>query len=161
MQVGLESPLDLQVQQETMSGPRQRLQMQVGLESPLDLQVQKEMMSSVEPQQNLSTQAKEVGPQHELQVQPGGASNTHASPSPQQELHMQIGVMTQSKSGISNLEEATSSRPQPTLQFEELVHHPGSTDKNPTQNPQSQLYAYVAVTPEVVTTKVPTRDEIV
>src|SRR3984893_18366236 len=68
MQVGLESPLDLQVQQETMSVPRQRLQMQVGLESPLDLQEQQETMSSVEPQ-TLSTQAKEVEPQHELQVQ--------------------------------------------------------------------------------------------
>ena len=50
MQVGLESPLDLQVQEETMlQDPQQRLQMQVGSEPPPDLQVQGEVMSSVKP----------------------------------------------------------------------------------------------------------------
>src|ERR1700730_761027 len=44
MQVGLESPLDLQAQQETMSVPRQKLQMQVGLEPPSELHVQREAM---------------------------------------------------------------------------------------------------------------------
>src|ERR1700730_15977893 len=42
MQVGLESPPYLQVQEETMSqNPQQRLQMQVGSESPPNLQKQR------------------------------------------------------------------------------------------------------------------------
>src|ERR1700730_6277712 len=108
MQVGLESPLDLQVQQETMSVPRQRLQMHVGLESPLDLQAQRETMSdpqkklqmqvgtepppdlheqgeamlSVKPRQNLFAQAEEVRPQHDLQMQLGDAPGIEASHSP-------------------------------------------------------------------------------
>src|ERR1700730_5291981 len=66
MQIGLESPLDLQVQQETMSGPRQRLQTQVGLESSLDLQMQKETMSV--PQQRLQMQVG-LEPPPDLHVQ--------------------------------------------------------------------------------------------
>ena len=78
---------------------------------------------------------------------------------------MQVGIKAQPESqvakeqGISSSEKTTSPRSQPTLQFEELVHHLGPIDK--TQNPQSQLYAYVGITPEVVTVNVPTQDEIV
>src|ERR1700730_13039007 len=117
MQVGLESPLDLQVQQETMSVPRQRLQMHVGLESPLDLQAQRETMSdpqkklqmqvgtepppdlheqgeamlSVKPRQNLFAQAEEVRPQHDLQMQLGDAPEIDASHSPRLGLQEQGG----------------------------------------------------------------------
>src|ERR1700730_5432340 len=71
MQVGLESPLDLQVQQETMSVPQQRRQMQVGLEPPPGLHMQREAMLSVTPRRSLLTQAEEARPQHDLQVQLG------------------------------------------------------------------------------------------
>ena len=91
MQVGLESPLDLQVQQETMSVPQQRLQMQVGLESPPDLQEQKEAMSSAIPQRDLTTQAEEPKPQYDLQGQLGDASGFDAPHSPRLGLQGQDG----------------------------------------------------------------------
>src|SRR3984893_14312924 len=84
MQVGLESPLDLQVQQETMSVPQQRRQMQVGLEPPPGLHVQGEAMLSVIPRRSLLTQTEEARPQHDLQVQLGDASEDDASYKSQQ-----------------------------------------------------------------------------
>src|ERR1700730_9958420 len=80
MQVRLESPLDLQVQEGTMlQGPQQRLQMQVGSEPPPKLHVQGEAMSSVESRQDLSVQVKELRPQHDLQVQLWDASGNDGS----------------------------------------------------------------------------------
>src|ERR1700730_5935398 len=148
MQVGLESPLDLQVQQETMSVPQQRQQMQVGSEPPPGLQVQGEAMSSVTPRQSLSTQAEEVRPQYELQLQPGDASETHISQKPQQKSHIQVGVMSQPRLqeqstkglGTPSSGETTLSEPQPSLQFEELVHRHGSTAHSLTNSPQSKPY---------------------